>query len=128
NRLSRNDSAEGLTKYAYDKNDRLLTETVASAVTQYTYDNNGNMLSRASATDRVFYNWDFENRLISADTNGDGTIDVRNVYDANGIRVSQTVNGQETRFLIDAVQSYAQVVLEYRPSGLITASYVYGHG
>ncbi len=126
NRLSRNDSANGLTEYTYDANDRLLTETLAGALTVYTYDNNGNTLSRASATDQAFYSWDFENRLITADTDGDGTIDVRNIYDANGIRVSQTVGGQETRFLIDTVQPLAQVLLEYQPSGLITASYVYG--
>src|SRR5439155_8233548 len=57
---------------------------------------------------------------------GDGTLDARNVYNADGIRVAQTVNGEETRFLIDTVQPNAQVVVEYRPSGLITASYVYG--
>ncbi len=106
--------------------DRLQTETLAGVVAQYTYDKNGNMLSRISATDKAFYTWDFDNRLIAADTNGDGAIDERNVYDANGVRVSQTVGGQETRFLIDTLQSYPQVVLEYRPSGLITVSYVYG--
>jgi RHS repeat-associated protein len=75
----------------------------------------------------VFYTWDFDNRLVAVDTNGDGTIDERNVYDAKGNLVSQTVGGQETRFLIDTVQRYPQVLLEYRPSGQITASYVYGN-
>jgi RHS repeat-associated protein len=130
NRLTRNDSVEGLTTYSYDANDRLLTElaldTGLSTTTSYTYDNNGNLLSRTSATDQVFYNWDFENRLVSVDTNGDGTIDVRNEYDHSGIRVSQTVSGQETRFLIDTVRPFVQVLLEYRPSGLVVASYVYG--
>ena len=107
--------------------DRLTTESLASQVAQYTYDNNGNTLSRvASATDQVFYTWDFANRLIAADTNGDGAIDA-NVYDADGNRVSQIVDGQETRLLIDTMQQYAQVLLEYRPSGLITASYVFGN-
>src|SRR5207247_2520354 len=46
--------------------------------------------------------------------------------DPNGIRTAQIVDGQETRFLIDTVQPYAQVLMEYRPSGLITVSYVYG--
>jgi RHS repeat-associated protein len=81
-----------------------------------------------TATDQVFYTWDFDRRLVATDTNGDGTIDERNVYDAHGNRVSQTAGGQETRFLIDTVQAYAEVALEYRPSGLITASYVYGNG
>ena len=127
NRLTRDDSADGLTEYTYDANDRLLTETLTGALTEYIYDNNGNMLARVSSTDQVFYNWDFEDRLIEADTNGDGITDVQNVYDDNGVRVSQTVGGEETRFLIDTLQPFAQVLLEYRPSGLIAASYVYGN-
>jgi RHS repeat-associated protein len=125
NRLSRDDSAEGVTSYTYDANDRLLTETLQGAMTTYTYDANGNTLSKTSAADRVFYTWDFENRLVAADTNGDGVNDVTNRYDADGIRVAQTVNGDETRYLIDTVQPYAQVLMEYRPSGLIVASYEY---
>ena len=128
NRLTRNDSAEGLTQYSYDADDRLLTETLAGELTQYTYDDNGNLLSRTSATDRVFFDWDFENRLITVDTDGDGTVDVRNEYDPNGNRVSQTIAAQETHFLVDTQQPYSQVLLEYRPSGLIVASHVYGHG
>src|SRR5262249_13774072 len=88
---------------------------------------NGNQLSRVGATDRVFNTWDFDNRLTAADTNGDGTTDVRNAYDAWGNRVSQTVGAQETRFLIDMVQRYPQVALEYQPGGLVTAPYVYGN-
>src|SRR5205807_1999465 len=61
NRLSRDDSAEGLTEYGYDDNDRLLTETLNGIETRYNYDDNGNTLSRVSAIDQVFYHWDFEN-------------------------------------------------------------------
>src|SRR5262249_26740033 len=96
NRLSRADSVEGTTSYTYDVMDRLLTETLAGNLARYTYDRNGNQLSRVSATDSVFYNWDFDNRLVAADTDGDGAIDERNVYDADGVRVAQTVGGQET--------------------------------
>jgi RHS repeat-associated protein len=126
NRLTRNDSVEGLTRYTYDNNDRLVTEELAGQITQYTHDANGNLVSKVSPTEQVFYDWDFENRLVGVDTDGDGTIDVTNSYDADGIRVAQTVGGQETRFLIDQVQPYQQVALEYRPSGLIVASYVHG--
>lgn len=128
NRLSRNDSSEGITDYTYDANDRLLTETLQGVETDYAYDANGNTLAKTSPTDHVSYTWDFENRLIAADSNGDGSNDVTNRYDADGIRVSQTASGQETRYLIDTVQPYAQVLLEYRPSGLALASYVYGNG
>jgi RHS repeat-associated protein len=127
NRLTMTDSVAGTTSYTYDAMDRLTTETLAGQVTQYTYDKNGNMLSRVSPTDAAFYHWDFDNRLIAAGTNGNGTIDETNVYDADGNLVSQTMNGQETRYLIDTAQAYPQVALEYRPSGLIVASYVYGN-
>jgi len=126
NRLTRNDSAQGLTQYTYDANDRLLTDNRAGVLTQYSYDNNGNTLSHISATDQVFHTWDFENRLIATDTNGDGTIDVQNSYDDAGNRVSQAVKGQETRFLLDTAQSLSQVLVEYRPSGVILVSYVPG--
>ena len=77
NRLTRDDSAEGVTAYTYDDNDRLLTETLAGDDDHATsYDDNGNTLSKTSATDQVFYDWDFENRLVAADTDGDGTDDV----------------------------------------------------
>ncbi|MCF7962081.1 MAG: putative Ig domain-containing protein [Pirellula sp.] len=127
NRLTRNDSVEGLTNYSYDDNDRLITEDLAGQIARYTYDNNGNTLSRQSPSEHVIYDWDFENRLVSVDTNGDGTVDVRNQYDAEGIRVAQTISAAETRFLIDSVQPYAQVAMEYTPGGIIKVSYVHGN-
>jgi len=127
NRLSRNDSVTGLTEYTYDANDRLLTETLAGELTEYTYDNNGNTLSRVSATDQVFSTWDAENRLIAADiTDANGTRRVDYQYDANGIRVTASIDGQETRYLIDANQALPEVLLEYTPSGLVVVSYVLG--
>ncbi len=128
NRLSRNDSAEGLTDYTYDENDRLLTETLAGQVARYTYDKNGNTLSRvANATDQAIYCWDAANRLVEADLTGaGGTQHLLYQYDADGIRVGSKVDGEETRFLIDANRPLAQVVLEYRANGLIQVSYLYG--
>ncbi|MHB0954937.1 MAG: putative Ig domain-containing protein [Pirellulaceae bacterium] len=129
NRLTRNDSAQGLTEYVYDDNDRLLSETLASEVTEYTYDNNGNTLSRVSATDQVFYDWDFENHLIAADvTDAGGTRHLDYRYDVDGLRVASAIDGEETRYLIDANRPVAQVLLEYTPGGILQASYVYGHG
>ena len=127
NRQSRVDSLEGTTTYTYDSNDRLLTEKLDSNETRYTYDENGNTLSKISATDRVFYEWSDENRLIGLDTDGDRDIDVTNRYDHQGIRVSQTTNGTEVRYLLDTIQPYQQVVEEYTAGGVILASYVYGN-
>ena len=46
-------------------------------------------------------------------------------YDADGVRVSKTVNGVKTEFLVDNNRDYAQV-LEESVNGLVAASYVYG--
>ena len=127
NRLSRVDSAEGTTIYTYDDNDRLETETTNEVATTYTYDDNGNTISKTTGTDTVTYNWDSENRLVGADTDGDGTVDVTNQYDVDGVRVAQNVNGEETRFLIDTNRPFAQVLEEYTPGGIIKVSYVYGN-
>lgn len=130
NRLRRGDTQDGETTYNYDANDRLLDETTGGATTDYTYDANGNTLSKVSPSESVFYDWDFENRLIAADTNGDGVNDVAYQYDADGIRVSKTLDPQgtpdETRFLVDKNRPYAQVLEEYTPGGIIKVSYVHG--
>jgi RHS repeat-associated protein len=127
NRLSRVDSGEGTTIYTYDNNDRLLTETTDGVATTYTYDDNGNTISKTTGAETVTYEWDAENRLVGADTDGDGAIDLTNQYDADGVRVAQTVNGEETRFLIDTNRPYAQVLEEYTEGGIIQVSYVHGN-
>jgi RHS repeat-associated protein len=128
NRLTRVDSAEGETDSTYDANDRLLTETLAGVATKYTYDNNGNTLSKfTSAVDQAIYEWDSQNRMIGAKvTDSSGTKQIVYAYDADGIRVSSTVDGDVTKYLIDNLQPYAQVLEEYTPGGVIKVSYVYG--
>ncbi len=126
NRMTRDDSEEGLTSYTYDENDRLLTEVAGGVATHFGYDANGNTISKTNATDQVFYHWDYENRLIAVDNDGDGTNDIEYQYNADGIKVSQTVDGEETRYLIDANRPYAQVLEEYTPGGVIKVSYVHG--
>ena len=127
NRLTRNDSLEGNTGYEYDGNDRLLKEVTNGVTTTYTYDNNGNTLTKTVGTAKTTYEWNVENRLVGADTDGDGVNDVTNEYDGDGVRIRQTVAGEETRFLVDKNRDYAQVLEEYTPSKIIKASYIYGH-
>jgi RHS repeat-associated protein len=127
NRLTLNDSLEGNTSYEYDGNDRLLKEVTNGVTTTYTYDNNGNTLTKTVGTAKMTYEWDVENRLVGADTDGDGVNDVTNEYDGDGVRIRQTVAGEETRFLVDKNRDYAQVWEEYTPSKIIKASYIYGH-
>src|SRR5262249_46349708 len=118
-----------VTAYTYDNDDRLQTETLGSQVTKYNYDKNGNTTSKVtSAVDKAIYDWDFENRLVGADvTTPSGTSHVAYGYDADGIRVSSTVGGSETLYLIDANRPYAQVLEEYTPRGTVQVSYVLGN-
>jgi RHS repeat-associated protein len=129
NRLSRNDSVVGLTISQYDGNDRLVSETLGSQVTTYSYDANGNTLSRVTnAADQALYKWDFQNRLIGATvTEAAGTHRANYGYDANGIRVSQTIDGQQTKYLVDANRPFAQVLEEFAPGAAAAVSYVYGN-
>ncbi|MFM7853875.1 MAG: RHS repeat-associated core domain-containing protein, partial [Pseudanabaena sp.] len=45
----------------------------------------------------------------------------------NNIRVSQKVDGVETRYLIDDNRDYAQVLEEYKSDGTMITTYIYGH-
>ncbi|NJR73770.1 MAG: VWA domain-containing protein [Scytonema sp. CRU_2_7] len=128
NRLSRNDSGEGLTTYSYDDNDRLLREILNGQTTEYTYDENGSTLTvKVNGTDQVNYRWDDQGRLIGADiVTPQGTQRIEYRYDADGNRVAVIVNGEETRYLVDTEEAYAEVVEEYKPDGTIEKSYVRG--
>ena len=42
------------TTYTYDKNDRLLTESIGDDTVTYTYDDNGNMLEKSEGTEQTF--------------------------------------------------------------------------
>ena len=119
NRLTRNDSVEGLTSYIYDENDRLLTENN----TTYAYDNNGNTISRTEGTDITAYSYDFENRLIQVQTPSSL---INYVYNAKGNRVQSNVNGIITNYLVDENRSYAQVLEERNDAGDLIVSYIYG--
>ncbi len=130
NRLTKNDSVEGITTYSYDDNDRLKTEQlkkngVVVQTIEYRYDDNGNLLSRIkNGVEEVSYTWDKENRLIGVRKASGEVISYQ--YDSDGIRVSSTVNGVKTEYLVDKNLPYAQV-LEERVNNGLTAAYVYGN-
>lgn len=128
NRLTQDDSVEGLTTYNYDDNDRLLSETTNGITTTYAYDDNGNLISETHPDKQVTYTWSDENRLVGAEiTTATGTQVIEYAYDADGIRVAKTVDGDETRYLIDANRQYAQVLEEYDATAGTEVAYVYGN-
>jgi RHS repeat-associated protein len=128
NRLSQIDSTKGTTTYVYDDNDRLLTETLNqvdgnTVITSYDYDNNGNTIAKTVDNQQTTYTWNDENRLVEVETPDGRAIDYQ--YDTTGIRVSSTVGGVTTQYLIDSNRDYAQVLEEY-VDGVRSVSYVYG--
>jgi RHS repeat-associated protein len=93
--------------FSYDANDRLALDT---------WDANGNTISSAG----ISYVYDFENRLTLR-----GAVSI--VYDGDGNRVSETVGGVPTKYLVDELNptGYSQVVDEL-VSGSVVRTYAYG--
>jgi len=112
NRLSRISSLAAVVSAtsAYDANDRLTTDS---------YDANGNTRAGSGLT----YTYDYEDRVKSANNGA-----VRIVYDGDGNRVSKTVDGVTTKYLVDNLNStgYSQVVEEV-VDGSVQRVYTYGH-
>jgi RHS repeat-associated protein len=112
NRLSRISSLAAVVSAtsAYDANDRLTTES---------YDANGN----TRVTSGLTYTYDYENRVKSMNNGA-----VRIVYDGDGRRVSKTVGGVTTQYLVDDLNptGYSQVVEEV-VDGNLQRVYTYGH-
>jgi RHS repeat-associated protein len=93
--------------YNYDADDRLGSDT---------YDNDGNTINSFDTANT----YDFENHMVQ---HGSVTI----VYDGDGNRVSETVGGLTTNYLVDTLNptGYPQVVDELQ-SGTVTRTYGYG--
>ncbi|MGP8173820.1 MAG: RHS repeat-associated core domain-containing protein [Terracidiphilus sp.] len=87
-----------------------------------TYDANGNTTLAANGNS---YTYDSENHMTSATGNGK-TITM--VYDAFGNRVSKTVNGVTTRYLVedDVNPTGLPQVLEEKVGGAVQRVYTYG--
>ena len=127
NRLTRSSSLSGVTNQAfgYDSNDRLTGDQ---------YDNNGNTKlapvcqpttlnpQQVLGTD----DYGSENRLTTR-TGTNGSL-VRLVYDGDGNRICEIVDGQIKSYLIDDRNptGYAQVVEEI-VNGVVNHTYTYGH-
>jgi RHS repeat-associated protein len=93
--------------FSYDQNDRLTTDV---------YDNDGNTTSSAG----IANSYDFENRML---THGAVTL----VYDGDGNRVSETVGGTTTKFLVDDKNPTGlPQVLDETVNGAVARTYVYG--
>ena len=125
NRLTRNDSANGISTYIYDANNRLQSLSSNGVATTYSYDINGNTLSESNAGGTTTYNWGQQNRLLGV-TTANGDI-IQYQYDADGNRVAEIVNGLETRFRLDDGQQFSEIIEEYAPDGTAKVTYTFGN-
>ncbi len=120
------------TVYAYDENDRLLTETTGSAIIRYTHDANGNTRTRQSVSGLVEYTYDDQDRLIGQrDGSGRRTYQ----YDADGLRIGETFfppSGAPiaTSYVFDKSREYPTVIEEFVQEGQgsrrLVATFTYG--
>ncbi|MFN5565609.1 MAG: RHS repeat-associated core domain-containing protein, partial [Pseudanabaena sp.] len=116
NLLNRNDSQDGLTVYTYGTsgvtNGLLLSKDVNGVISSYSYDSNGNRIKEVSSLGIKEYNWDALKRLSGLkveDSSGNVLHSYIYTYDAQGNRISETVDGVTTQFVLDYNLPYAQV-------------------
>ncbi|WP_139216426.1 polymorphic toxin-type HINT domain-containing protein [Streptomyces sp. CC77] len=76
-------------------------QTVTSQST-YAYDASGNTTERVIGGDTQALAWDRRNKLTSADTDNDGTPDVKYLYDASGNRLVEDDGTTRTLYLGEA--------------------------
>ena len=133
NRLGKKETIAGVTNqttYQYDGNDRLLLEKINNITNKiYTYDDNGSTKTKTENGVTTTYLWNDEKRMVGAsivDAQGNVQQSLQYRYNDAGIRVASIMSGQETRYLLDDMQAYSQVLEEYAPNGNIQVSYVYG--
>ncbi len=110
NRASDTSSLSGISSgsFGYNSDDELASES---------YDQNGNVLATGGKT----FTYNSQNELISMGSTASL------LYDADGNRVSKTVSGVVTKYLVDDLNptGYPQVVDELT-NGAVTRTYAYG--
>ena len=107
--------------------DRTDTAPTAPKTFAYEYDPSGNMVRAASSTDTYALGYDEDNRTTSiAWTSGATTTTIANRYDALGRRVSRTLNGTETRYVLDLIGDMERILCDTDALGNVKAWYVHG--
>lgn len=118
NRLTMAFDAGPSTAYAYGADYRLASETTGASAITYTYDARGNLLTETFGPTTVTYGYDAESRLISLDSPTNAA-DYALSWD--GRRLSKTLNGSTTGYLLDAMN----IIGEY-PAAAPAISYLTG--
>jgi RHS repeat-associated protein len=121
NRLSHSLDGSTVMTYTYDLANRLVQthDLVEAVLANYAYDNNGNLLDDGEYT----YSYDTANRLTGL---ADGVSTMSYVYNGDGVRVAQIVDGLRTDYVQDIASPLPQV-LSARQGGTMS-QYLQGLG
>ncbi|HVU09389.1 MAG TPA: LamG-like jellyroll fold domain-containing protein [Verrucomicrobiae bacterium] len=115
--------------YQYNQNDELTNETSSvNPTVAYLYDANGSLTNKTAGTTVNRYAYNLENKLAAMVVNG--TTNATYQYDNQGVRVSATVGGNTTYYLIDANNptGYPQIMEELPTvGGTPSRSYTIGN-
>jgi RHS repeat-associated protein len=106
--------------FSYDADNRI---AVGGGVT-FSHDANGN-LTGLSGSPATTFGYDALDRLTSVQR---GAYSAQHVYDSIGQRVTRTVNGATTRYVIDPHGPLSRVLMETDGMGNPLVYYVYGMG
>ena len=112
------------TTYKYDEANRLIRTDSPSGKEIFMYDKRGNLIKRITPQKKtIAYEFDYENRLTRYQ---DDIHVVEYEYNADGVRLSKTVDGTKMRFINDVHTPLTQVLMETTANWGILARYIYG--
>ena len=130
NRLVLNDSRSEAIFYAYDQNDRLIQTVQGDVTTTLDYDGNGNLiLEFVDSQNQTQYEFNSLGRLVEVLQTTEGvTTTTQYQYNVDGIRVSETVDGVERRFIFDSNGLLPEVLETYDANGQTLSTTTFGVG
>ena len=110
-----------VTKYDYDRRNRLTEKIEGGVQTSYRYDPQGNLIAEEGRHGTTRYTYDCFNRIASIQSAMGGY--VQNRYDPEGLRYELWENGKLSRFIF----SGREVVAEVDANNSLKAAIVRGH-
>ena len=94
----------------------------------YTYDASGNMTLATAPGESYALTYDEDNRTTSITWDvGLTEKQIVNRYDGLGRRVSRTLDGAETRYVLDLMGAMERILCDTDATGTIQAWYIHGH-
>jgi RHS repeat-associated protein len=118
---------------AYTPSGRLISRTDTGdspATYTYSYDSAGNMTLSTDGGKNYALSYDEDNRTTSIQLTQTplATQTILNRYDALGRRVSRTLNGTETRYILNLASDLERILCDATSTGTLTAFYIHAPG